>query len=240
MCVKKWRSGFTLIELLVVIGIISALLGVMLPALGGARQSARNVQCLSNMRSLEVAHWNYVMDNDGRLVDVGLGAGHDESVAWINTLDEYYASALHARSPVDDSSYWPGGHDATATTFRRTSYGINDFLAMSSGASRPVSRIEAVVSPSATIHFLYMSESDEDYAIADHPHIESWGGLNPDPKKVLDKASQQLELHAHGGPPGTWDSLANYGFLDGHAETRKFGEVYENGLMNQFDPAVAR
>ena len=145
MCVKKRRSGFTLIELLVVIGIISALLGIMLPALGGARQSARNVQCLSNMRSLEVAHWKYVMDNDGRLVDVGLGAGHDESVAWINTLEEYYASSLHARSPVDDSPYWPGGSSATTITFRRTSYGINDFLAENSGASRTTTRIDRVV-----------------------------------------------------------------------------------------------
>ena len=59
------RHGFTLIELLVVISIIALLIGLLLPALAGAKKSANNLVCQTNVRSMIQAEIAYTNDHYG-------------------------------------------------------------------------------------------------------------------------------------------------------------------------------
>jgi prepilin-type N-terminal cleavage/methylation domain-containing protein/prepilin-type processing-associated H-X9-DG protein len=242
----KLVRAFTLVELLVVIAVIAVLMGILMPAIHKSRLLALRTKCLSNMRNMEVAHWMYMMDWDGYFVDVGLahsGVHAKEEVAWINTLQSYYKHKLLYRSPVDKSPHWSieaGGQGIpvppTTDRFRRTSYGINNYLT-TTAPERPYRKLSEIRRPSGSVHFLIMAFEGQ-YAGADHPHVENWYVPGqPDSPPV--KAAGQIQTNAHGGEPKSWDARSNYGFLDGHAEARMFRDVYTSWQRNSFDPKVA-
>ncbi len=64
---KNQRKGFTIIELLVVVSIIALLIGILLPAIGKARDQAHLTRSQSNLRQLVVAHNTYAAEwNDNQ------------------------------------------------------------------------------------------------------------------------------------------------------------------------------
>ncbi|MBO4618744.1 MAG: type II secretion system protein [Victivallales bacterium] len=68
------KKNFTLIELLVVIAIIAILASMLLPALSKAREKARTIGCVNNMKQIGLYHAMYTQDNDGYYI-TALGTG---------------------------------------------------------------------------------------------------------------------------------------------------------------------
>ena len=83
---KKFRI-FTLIELLVVIAIIAILAAMLLPALNKARNTARKIECLNNLKSIGTSGIMYFDDNRSYFTRV-VGTGTEKDF-WSNALAEY-------------------------------------------------------------------------------------------------------------------------------------------------------
>ncbi|WCJ61022.1 type II secretion system protein [Fontisphaera persica] len=67
----RWHNaergrGFTLVELLLVVAIIAILMALLLPALGSAKERARRVHCISNLRQVSLAFRLFALDHDGK------------------------------------------------------------------------------------------------------------------------------------------------------------------------------
>ena len=97
---RKPRCGFTLVELLVVVAIIGVLVGMLLPAVQQARESARRANCQNNMRQLGLAMHNYHEAN--RVLPFGVLADLNEDDSPLNSLGSYEATWMIPILPYID------------------------------------------------------------------------------------------------------------------------------------------
>ncbi|MFA9479504.1 type II secretion system protein [Phycisphaerales bacterium AB-hyl4] len=160
-------SGFTLIELLVVISIIALLIAILLPALAAARESARQIQCVSGMRQIGLANVMYQNDFDDRFVPyqgehgpIGTNAPGPDHWTWPGMLTlrlelisdrEVMACPSSERTrPWANTRLWRSGF------WRYVHYGVNNRYLhgghdVSSRDDHVSARISELTRPSRTI-----------------------------------------------------------------------------------------
>jgi len=106
----KRSRAFTLIELLVVMAILSILMALLLPAIQSAKDKARQVTCISNMKSLTNAFMLYANDFDEHLPSSGRTGGNAYS-EWVrggNVISTPQTDpAACQRIHVEDGTIWP-------------------------------------------------------------------------------------------------------------------------------------
>ncbi len=145
----------------------------------------------------------------------------------------------------------PGNDPGAGEIARWSSYGLNDYLTSKGptytdpelGRVRPWRTLGRIGFPGSTVQFLMMSEGeapgDPAYATSDHVHVGEWYRRGADLEVWARRAAAQMELHARGGKAASPEGRATYGFLDGHAEVLRFGDVYRGFYDNRFFPPVA-
>ncbi|MBN1555336.1 MAG: type II secretion system protein [Phycisphaerae bacterium] len=106
---EKKRNAFTLIELLVVIAIISLLVSILLPSLNKAKQLARQVVCLTKLKSIGAANFLHMEDYDGHgSIGVTNGGDHPDGLSAWPTDENPYASMPGG---LTHGFYWCETHD---------------------------------------------------------------------------------------------------------------------------------
>ena len=94
---SRHRGGFSLVEVIVVIGIIAILIALLLPAIAKAREQAKTVTCMSQLRQVGVALTSYAVNNKGHYptwsnwqVYGGDATGEDDpGLGWTEMLESY-------------------------------------------------------------------------------------------------------------------------------------------------------
>ena len=108
---RSTRRAFTLIELLVVIAIIAVLIALLLPAVQSAREAARRIQCVNNLKQIGLAIHNYHSSQNvivsGRILSIGSGSGQcaqgallsgGQDTPWFVLLLPYYEGGTTANA----------------------------------------------------------------------------------------------------------------------------------------------
>jgi prepilin-type N-terminal cleavage/methylation domain-containing protein/prepilin-type processing-associated H-X9-DG protein len=188
MMLRQGRNGFTLIELLVVIAIIAILAAILFPVFAQAREKARQISCINNLKQIGVALDLYITDNDDRYPH---GNGYDPTWGVITGYSQWTALYPYTKQKAGAGSSTIlacpsniGGSDPELQRFVKiTGYGANMAWNQAYKAGyglwdwlKSLGREAATVtSPSET---LYTTDAGWDYIYVD-PISMDWFGNKP-------------------------------------------------------------
>ncbi len=221
------RQAFTLIELLVVIAIIAILAAMLLPALSRARESARALECLNQMRQINVAVKLYADAHNDEFPRSQHSAFAHRQLPWGRAI----ASEL-GRSPLTWTNLLSELYHCPRDPRKNTwSYGQNVYFELDpasddyTGSPATWRRTSSVPKPSSTILHGENSSLDPGAMGADHIMAHFWTSLAD--VSDIDKARHR--------------GRSNYSFVDGHAEALKFERTFSpEKQVNLWNPALAR
>jgi prepilin-type N-terminal cleavage/methylation domain-containing protein/prepilin-type processing-associated H-X9-DG protein len=95
------RSAFTLIELLVVIAIIAILASILFPVFAQAREKARAISCISNLKQIGTGMQMYTQDYDENLCPPFVGRTGPNAMTWDRNVQPYLKSTQVLGCPSD-------------------------------------------------------------------------------------------------------------------------------------------
>ena len=176
---KKHKS-FTLIELLVVIAIIAILASMLLPALNKARDTAKKIKCIGNLKQLGLAFQNYSSDYDGSILFSYPGS------SWMPNLFPYCSSYGTPPAGTSGGSFYsskriapvmicpshaPLNYEAL-NAWSHSDYAANNFAAFNTASANgqfpDIRRTNQQKKPSSTIEFLDNYNAGTTYISAWH------------------------------------------------------------------------